>query len=81
MCCRYDEFPQAEQAQQQLVHTMCVVPGSPAGSSSSSSMAPSLLGAGPSTDPALLWTCTGSGSAFIYKTEDSTLLRKVGSAG
>lgn len=73
--CRYEEFPQAEQAQEQLVHTMCIVPGPSTG--------PPTVGIGPaqpSSDQSVLWTCTGSGSAFIYRTADSNLLRKVGTA-
>jgi hypothetical protein len=84
--CRYEEFQQAEQAQQQLVHTMCVAAAAPPSSSSSSSsssstgpapaygMAPAAAAA---AEPAVLWTCTGNGSAFIYNTADGSLLRKV----
>lgn len=70
--CRYEEFVQAEQAQEQLVHTMCIVPGPSSG--------PPTVGIGPaqpSNDQSLLWTCTGNGSAFIYRTADNNLLRKV----
>lgn len=76
--CRYEEFQQAEQAKQQLVHTMCVV-------APPSTAPPAWPGTGPAqavaaaagTDQAVLWTCTGNGSAFVYRIADGSLLRKV----
>lgn len=77
---RHEEFQQAEQAAQQLVHTMCIVQAAaPAASISNNSVNNTAAAGLASSDQqqALLWTCTGSGSAFIYRVPDGSLLRKV----
>lgn len=78
---RYEEFPQAEQAQQQLVHAMCVVVPPVAGAAAvqQQQLQGSIMSSTSNGHPqaALLWTSTGNGSVYIYRTADSSLMRKV----